>query len=124
MTDVRIRPEVVSLLLDIDDMDEFAKGRLTHMDGRPFTDDEFQLAGTANAAEMRACADYSERVSAMYEERCKDTQRAVEIMEPYFDRLGPEGTVSDVRKICTPAEDAELGEIFERTAPDGYIVLS
>lgn len=120
MTD--IRADVVSLLLDVKDLREFAKGRLTHEDGRPFTDEEFELAGSATAAELRACSDVSKRLADMAEERFKDTTRAMEIMQPYFDRLGSEATVGDVRRICTPEEGAELDAIFERTAPDGYIV--
>jgi len=122
MPDVKIRPEVVALLLDIKDLTEFAKGSLTHEDGRPFTDEEFKLAGSAVAAELRACMDYSKRAADLAEERMRDLDRAMEIMEPYFVRLGPDAVVDDVRKVVTPEEGEELDAIFERTAPDGYIV--
>lgn len=120
MTD--IRPDVVSLLLDIEDMTTFGSGRLNHMDGRPFTMDEFDLAGSATAAELRACMEYSRRLVEMYDERARDANRAVQIMEPYFAKLGHAATVGDVRPLVTPEEGEELDAIFERTAPDGYIV--
>lgn len=120
MTD--IRPEVVSLLIDIKDLTEFAQGRLTHEDGRPFTDEEFKLAGSAVSAELKACMEFSQRMADLANERMRDLDRAMEIMEPYFVQLGPDAVVDDVRKVVTPEEGAELDAIFERTAPDGYIV--
>jgi len=121
MTD--IRPDVVALLVDVKDLTEFAKGRLTHEDGRPFTPDEFQLASSATAAELRACMEYTRRIADMYTERQRDIDRGMEIMRPHFERLGPNATVGDVRQHVTPEEGEELDGIFERTAPDGTIVI-
>lgn len=111
-----VRAEVVSLLLDVGplDHDQFRNRTMRHEDGRPVTDAEYTLIGSALLAEVQACADFSRRASEWHQEVSADLTRAVEIMEPYFERLGPDSTAGDVRKIVTEEEGAFLDMVFER----------
>ncbi len=50
------RPEVVALLTDFEVERAGSQQRFVHRDGRPFTDEEAELLGTATDEDMRAAA--------------------------------------------------------------------
>lgn len=50
------RPEVVALLTDFEAQGTGSGQRFVHRDGRPFTDEETDLIGTATDDDLRAAA--------------------------------------------------------------------
>ncbi len=74
------RPEVVALLTDFDVEQGGSRQRFRHRDGRPFTDEETELIGSATDEEIRAAA--GELTAA--------PQRMAELLMPYIRRVAKE----------------------------------
>jgi hypothetical protein len=76
------RPEVVALLTDFEVERAGSQQRFVHRDGRPFTDEEAELLGTATDEDMRAAA----------RELAAAPERLTELFLPYImtvsDELG------------------------------------
>jgi hypothetical protein len=75
------RPEVVALLTDFDVEGGGTGQRFVHRDGRPFTDEETDLIGSATEEDLRAAAG---QLTAA-------PQRMAELLMPYIrtTRTGP-----------------------------------
>ena len=71
------RPEVVALLTDFDVEGAGSQQRFVHRDGRPFTEEETDLLGSATDEDMRAAA--SELAGA--------PQRLAELLMPYIQTV-------------------------------------
>ena len=83
------RPEVVALLIDFD-VDRTGSGqRFVHRDGRPFTEEEADLLGSATDEDMRAAA--SELAGA--------PERLADLLMPYIH------TVADEMGVHPPAPE-------------------
>jgi len=74
------RPEVVALLTDFDVKGAGPHQRFVHRDGRPFTDEETDLIGSATEEDLRAAA--AELTAA--------PQRMAELLMPYIRSTPPE----------------------------------
>ena len=68
------RPEVVALLTDFDVQHTGSQQRFAHRDGRPFTDEETDLIGSATDEDLRAAA--TELTAA--------PQRMAELLRPFI----------------------------------------
>ena len=74
------RPEVVALLTDFD-VDRTGSGqRFVHRDGRPFTEEETELIGSATEEDMRAAA------SAL----AAAPERLAQVIAPYIRAVAEE----------------------------------
>ena len=74
------RPEVVALLTDFDVKGAGSRPRFVHRDGRPFTDEEADLIGSATDEDMRAAA----------RELAGAPQRMAELLMPYIRSVAKE----------------------------------
>lgn len=120
MPEIQIRPEVVSLLLDIEDLSAFPAEGMRHTLGEPFTAEEVALVRSATHDEVAACLRMSRAQAQMMEERHRDAERLFAIAEEHFKGLGPKATMSDVRAQLSGAIAQEWDELIDRVAPDGY----
>jgi len=77
---VTARPEVIALLTDFDVKRSGSGQRFVHRDGRPFTEEETDLIGSATDEDMRAAA--SELTAA--------PQRMAELLMPYIRKVAKE----------------------------------
>lgn len=118
----KARPEVVALLVDME-MGILQSGRYVHRDGRPFTDAEHALAGSAVWVDVEAARDLVATEAEFYMSKAADASRVVELLDPYFARFPDGANVGDALAIMPEAERAECIEIMERTNPDGYVYL-
>lgn len=112
-----IRPDVVSLLADLDPDPGQPPATWPHRDGRPLTTEETDLAGSATTGELGAAADYAARVAQHHAERAADLERAHELMAPWFAELGEGATTRDVLRRMPRRERDEVAAILERLAP-------
>jgi hypothetical protein len=117
-----IRPEVVSLMVDVDHAASDFPGRLIHQGGRPFTKDEADLVLSATWDEVQAARDYFEGALEIVNSQAADYERLGELTRPYFDQAGPGATFADLAPLMTPEHLAEFLALQGRLAPDGYIV--
>lgn len=116
-----IRPDVVSLLVDIDiDHDHFPH-YLNHRNGEPFTDHETWLARHATTREIDAAKQYAATAQEYHASRLRDSQRLVELIERYAEGAPDSTPLSAVAARMTDAERTELEEILDQLAPDGYL---
>ena len=74
------RPEVVALLSDFDVERTGSRPRFRHRDGRPFTDEEADLIGSATDEDLRAAA----------HELTGAPQRMAELLMPYIRAVAEE----------------------------------
>ena len=74
------RPEVVALLIDFDVDRTGPRQRFVHRDGRPFTEEETDLLGSATDEDMRAAA--SELAGA--------PERLADLLMPYIHTVANE----------------------------------
>ena len=74
------RPEVVALLTDFDVERTGSQQRFVHRDGRPFTEEEAGLLGTATDEDMRAAA----------RELAGVPERLAELLLPYIQTVAEE----------------------------------
>jgi hypothetical protein len=74
------RPEVVALLIDFEAHGTGSGQRFVHRDGRPFTDEETDLVGTATDEEVRAAAGQLAGVP----------ERLAELLMPYIRTVAEE----------------------------------
>ena len=74
------RPEVVALLIDFDVERTGTQQRFVHRDGRPFTEEEAGLLGSATDEDMRAAA--SDLAGA--------PERLAELLMPYIHTVADE----------------------------------
>jgi hypothetical protein len=122
MTDIRM--DVVDLLLDCYDfsIEAISEKRLKHKDGRPFTDEEHTLAGSATRVELEGVRAYWAAVLDHHASTQADMAALRALTEPYFDKLDEEGTIEQVRDLMTPEDRADLDTLLDRIAPDGIVV--
>jgi hypothetical protein len=93
------RPEVVALLTDFDVQGAGPSQRFVHRDGRPFTDEETDLIGSATDEDLRAAAG----------QLAAAPQRMAELLMPY---------IRSTRTAPEEAGDRALPEeAGDRTAP-------
>jgi hypothetical protein len=75
-----VRPEVVALLTDFDVERTGSQQHFVHRDGRPFTEEETDLLGSATDEDMRAAA------SAL----AGAPERLAELLMPYIHTVADE----------------------------------
>lgn len=128
MSTTEIRPEAVSLFLDIDWTTSTRIGpgqpwppKLVHRGGQPFTDAEHALFMGMTTGELEAAARYIETAKEHTESSAQDLNRVQELTKPYFVQLGNGSTLDSVRAIMPPVERTELDQILDRIAPGGYL---
>jgi hypothetical protein len=76
------RPEVVALLTDFDVEGADTHQRFVHRDGRPFTEEETDLIGSATEEDLRAAA---RQLTAA-------PQRMAELLMPYIRKPEADGS--------------------------------
>lgn len=65
-----VRPQVVALLLDVGPLDfaEVDNRSMTHADGKPVTDAEYDVLAQATLAELKAYVELEESLTRLYGE--------------------------------------------------------
>lgn len=127
-------PEVVTLLADVDFLTKISKiGGLPnkpigefireskHLDGRPISEAEAELIGSATPEDLRAVQRYLDTNAELARDRERDVDRFVAIVEPAFDKLPPDSVMDDALASLPPADRAEALELADRLFPDGYV---
>lgn len=116
-----VRTEVVALLTDV--MPLGPLDSWTRQDGRPLTQDERDLVGSATYAEVSAAREFVARESELARERAEDLQRAHDLIRPYFDRHPDLPTTGEVLPLMTEEDRTEFLQVMERVAPDGLVEM-
>jgi hypothetical protein len=102
---VTVRPEIVSLLLDVNYEDgDLDWTGLVHKDGRPFTEAETELAGQARLGELKAVQNYLDNVAEIYQSYSKVMGRVHQVALPYWEVHGADTRLSDLMPLMTEAD--------------------
>jgi hypothetical protein len=121
VTDIRV--DIVSLICDVEDLSQYPN--LKRSNGQPLTEGEVWLVGTATLTEMQAVQRYSAAASDYYQGVVADAERMCELLDKYATDLDDDDTPIKVIRARMPAAvQAELDEIWDRAAPDGYLHLN
>lgn len=122
MTNPNVRPEIVSLLVDLD-LKSSNPREWRHKDGRGLSKDEVALLLTGTPDEVQAAIDYKQRVhdyqmellaaeresvEAHFARQQAAWERTKEIAGPYFAQLGPGATLEDIAPLLSDVERDEF----------------
>lgn len=117
-----IRPDVVSLLSDLDFDPAEPPGRQRHLDGRPVTHDEIHLLLTATMGELRASLEY-DRLALEYEaQQLTKGRRFHELLVKYAS--DPDERIRVTIDCMPPADRQEAQQLLDEIGPEFELWLN
>lgn len=118
-----IRPDVVSLFVDIDfDASELPHHCVHNSTGEPFTAEESALVASATRPEIEAARRYIQTAAEYHASLTADMDRLMDLVEPYAAGLPDSSRFVEVLARLPEDQRREAEEILDRVAPDGFVI--